>query len=175
MLESFLASFQMAGSMVEPGAMSLSRVQKRPSVVDFDFMSQFREVSSVANSTEYLYHYAFLTLICLSSPLFHCFCTSLLLRTFLSSTLTSHHNHTKIFEDYNDYLWPVVAIWVFDRLLRLIRQAYLNLSLVSFTTTQTKSEFLESANLLILTVTLPAKRLNIKKPNTHFFLYQPFQ
>jgi NAD(P)H-flavin reductase len=56
-----------------------------------------------------------------------------------------------------------------------IRQAYLNLSFQSLTTTKTKTQFLNPANLLILTVTLPEKRLNTRKPNTHFFLYQPFQ
>ncbi|EXJ78504.1 hypothetical protein A1O1_08905 [Capronia coronata CBS 617.96] len=53
----------------------------------------------------------------------------LLLHTVLSVvTIVGLFHHTAIFQgEYDPYLWPVVAIWLFDRVARIVRLAYCNL------------------------------------------------
>ncbi|KAG4440540.1 hypothetical protein IFR05_003956 [Cadophora sp. M221] len=85
--------------------------------------------------------------------------------------------HTKILVgQYEPYLWPLVAIWCFDRFVRMVRQIYCNLHLKSgkLSTTSSTVEYIEKANLIILSVTLGSSSLK-PKPNQHYFLYQPFK
>ncbi|OJJ68104.1 hypothetical protein ASPBRDRAFT_159799 [Aspergillus brasiliensis CBS 101740] len=76
---------------------------------------------------------------------------------------------------WNPYLWTVVAIWIFDRLLRIARIAYCNLhigfsergiSLPSSTVTY-------SADSDLMTIDIDAPSHLTPKPGQHYFLSQP--
>ena len=58
----------------------------------------------------------------------------------------------------------------------MVRQVYCNLHVKSgkLSTTTSTVEYIEEANLLILSVTLGSSSLK-PKPNQHYFLYQPFK
>ncbi|KAL2066622.1 hypothetical protein VTL71DRAFT_2693 [Oculimacula yallundae] len=93
------------------------------------------------------------------------------------TTIVGLFFHTKILVgQYEPYLWPLVAIWCFDRFVRIIRQVNCNLRVKSgkLSTTTSTVEYVEEANLLILSVVLGTSSLK-PKPNQHYFLYQPFK
>jgi ferric-chelate reductase len=89
-------------------------------------------------------------------------------------------SHTSIFEgEYNPYLWPLVAIWVFDRLVRIIRVIYCNVhfSLGSGKTIHRTTATVVShrgANVLEIKLYPGTQHLN-PGPGQHYFLYQPFR
>ncbi|KAJ0421145.1 ferric reductase transmembrane component 4 precursor [Aspergillus carlsbadensis] len=64
---------------------------------------------------------------------------------------------------WNGYLWPMVAIWGFDRTVRLARIAYCNLNVrfgKGVVTTSSKDQFFEDSDL-------------ISRTFLHYYLYQP--
>ncbi|KAF2103935.1 FRE family ferric-chelate reductase [Rhizodiscina lignyota] len=79
--------------------------------------------------------------------------------------------------EYNPYLWPLVAIWGFDRTLRLIRLVYCNIrvkfSQRIFKTTEAMATYNPDSDVITLEVT-PGSSMLKPKPGQHFFLYQPF-
>jgi ferredoxin-NADP reductase len=73
-------------------------------------------------------------------------------------------------------LWPAVAIWSFDRFLRLVRQAYCNLR-VKFNrdvrgTTKTIATYNSDSDVITLQV-LPASSLLKPAAGQHYYIYQP--
>ena len=74
---------------------------------------------------------------------------------------------------YNPYLWPVVAIWVFDRFLRLVRLVYCNVH-VRHNTLSTPStiSYDEDSNLIRLEVLAPSPKIK-PAPGQYYYLYQP--
>lgn len=80
--------------------------------------------------------------------------------------------HVAIFDgEYNPYLWPLVAIWGFDRAARLIRWAYCNANIRFWSGTTAIASYDADADLIRLSV-VPGS--NILKPGAghHYFLYQ---
>ncbi|KAE8441763.1 hypothetical protein EG329_004321 [Mollisiaceae sp. DMI_Dod_QoI] len=86
--------------------------------------------------------------------------------------------HTDIFDgDYNGYLWPLVAIWSFDRFLRIVRFVYCNFRVktsAGIQHTTSVATYNEESDVIRLEVTTPSKSLQLK-PNQHYFLYQPLR
>ncbi|KAL4956119.1 ferric reductase NAD binding domain-containing protein [Aspergillus filifer] len=77
---------------------------------------------------------------------------------------------------WNGYLWPMVAIWGFDRTIRLVRIAYCNLNVrlsdqVS-RTTKSKVEYFEDSDLVKIEIQ-PASSAVVPRPGQHYYLYQP--
>lgn len=89
-------------------------------------------------------------------------------------------SHTDIFEgDYDPYLWPLVAIWCFDRGVRLVRIAYCNLH-VSFNKgkklSHTRSSISYDGDSNMMRIQLTVRGSHLKpRPGQHYFLYQPFR
>lgn len=89
-------------------------------------------------------------------------------------------SHTSIFEgEYNPYLWPLVAIWVFDRLVRIIRVIYCNVHVSlgsgkSIHRTTATVVYHQGANVLEIKL-YPGTQHLIPGPGQHYFLYQPFR
>lgn len=79
---------------------------------------------------------------------------------------------------YEYYLWPVVVIWISDRLLRLIRIAYCNLHVRlrqgKIHSTRSIATYDETSNVVRLEVTLGSAS---HQPTTsgYYYLYQPFR
>lgn len=90
--------------------------------------------------------------------------------------LTGYGSHTKIFDgEYDGYLWPLVAIWCFDRFARLVRQAYCNLHIKfskALVATTTTASYDKAADLIRLEV-IPGSLLLKPGPGQHYFIYQP--
>jgi ferric-chelate reductase len=95
-------------------------------------------------------------------------------------TIVSLFYHTSVFVDrqYDGYLWPVVAIWVFDRFLRLVRLTYCNLRVASggkfISTTKATATYSEAANVVKLVVS-PAHSLLRPRPGQYYFVYRPLR
>lgn len=87
-------------------------------------------------------------------------------------------SHTKIFDgEYDPYLWPLVAIWVFDRAARFVRVAYCNLHLKfsdKVMGTKTQASYDKEANLIRLEVT-PGSKMLKARAGQHYYLYQPLK
>jgi ferredoxin-NADP reductase len=86
-------------------------------------------------------------------------------------------SHVDIFEgEYNPYLWPLVAIWSFDRFLRLVRLVYCNvrlkLSRDIVQVTSAVATYDSYADVVTLDIT-PTPGVK-PGPGQHYFLYQPF-
>ncbi|KAF7158180.1 hypothetical protein CNMCM5623_002846 [Aspergillus felis] len=86
--------------------------------------------------------------------------------------------HTSIWNGrYNSYLWSVVAIWAFDRTVRLFRLCYYNLRL-RFSTDMLDSlatvRYSRETDVIQLEVTAQRKTL-APSPGEHYFLYQPLR
>jgi hypothetical protein len=78
--------------------------------------------------------------------------------------------------EYNPYLWPLVAIWSFDRFLRLVRLAYCNLRL-SFNknmiaTSTSVVSYDKAADVIKIAVT-PAHTLLKPQPGQYYYIYSP--
>ncbi|EXJ84251.1 hypothetical protein A1O3_04918 [Capronia epimyces CBS 606.96] len=91
-------------------------------------------------------------------------------------TIVGLFYHTAIFDgEYDPYLWPLVAIWLFDRFARIVRLVYCNLRVrlssapIATTTTATYDQ---AADLIRLEVT-PGSGLLKPGPGQHYFIYQP--
>ncbi|PYH96649.1 FRE family ferric-chelate reductase [Aspergillus ellipticus CBS 707.79] len=89
--------------------------------------------------------------------------------------------HTIIFQghDYWNYLWPAVAIWIVDRLLRLARLVYCNIRVrVSsgdrIQCTSSSATYDAAADVIRLEVT-PGSSLLTPTPGDYYYLYQPFR
>ncbi|KAJ5746842.1 uncharacterized protein N7511_008538 [Penicillium nucicola] len=97
----------------------------------------------------------------------------------ISHIVLSVITHTVIFEgnEYWKYLWPSVAIWVIDRLLRIMRLCYCNMHVGLshkglIKTTVTSMTYDEGADVVRMEVTPGALSLN-PSPGQYYFLYQP--
>lgn len=68
-----------------------------------------------------------------------------------------------------------MAIWCFDRFVRIVRQVYCNIHVRfgGLSTTKSTVEYIAAANLIVVNVTLGSS-LN-PKANEHYYLYQPFR
>ncbi|KAL4760552.1 ferric reductase family protein [Aspergillus foveolatus] len=77
---------------------------------------------------------------------------------------------------WNGYLWPMVAIWAFDRVVRLIRIAYCNLNVRlgrRFSrTTSSLVQYFEDSDLIKIEFS-PAPSTLKPAPGQHYYLYQP--
>ncbi|GAB7347554.1 hypothetical protein MBLNU459_g4444t2 [Dothideomycetes sp. NU459] len=85
--------------------------------------------------------------------------------------------HTSLFGTlYNPFLWPLVAIWSFDRFLRFVRLAYCNLhvrsSVSSMTSPSTTITYKKETDVLRIEVQLGSELLK-PGPGQHYYLYQP--
>ncbi|KAH8897703.1 hypothetical protein GQ53DRAFT_712143 [Thozetella sp. PMI_491] len=88
--------------------------------------------------------------------------------------------HTSIFEgEYDPYLWPLVAIWSFDRFLRIVRVVVCNLNIFSQKGRQVhpgRSVVAYDADTDILRVEVAVAAVLFKpQPGQHYYLYQPFR
>lgn len=85
--------------------------------------------------------------------------------------------HTKIFDgEYDGYLWPLVAIWVFDRAARLVRLAYCNWHLLTGSSrpaTKASVAYAKDANLLVLEIPLAGRPHPQPAAGQHYYIYQP--
>ncbi|PTB72244.1 hypothetical protein M440DRAFT_1472909 [Trichoderma longibrachiatum ATCC 18648] len=84
--------------------------------------------------------------------------------------------HTSIFDgQYDPYLWPLVAIWSFDRFLRIVRVVYCNLHVRLRKTTLQRSiaaiAYDQDANIITVQINTHVK----PGPGQHYYLYQPFR
>ncbi|PWY68399.1 FRE family ferric-chelate reductase [Aspergillus heteromorphus CBS 117.55] len=89
--------------------------------------------------------------------------------------------HTVIFEghDYWSYLWPAVAIWILDRLLRIARLVYCNIHVRAnsgdrIQYTSSSATYDAAADVIRLEVT-PGASLLTPTPGDYYYLYQPFR
>ncbi|EFQ98298.1 ferric-chelate reductase [Nannizzia gypsea CBS 118893] len=104
----------------------------------------------------------------------------LLIHIALSAVIiAAMFSHVSIFSgEYDPYLWPLVAIWGFDRILRLIRIIYCNIR-VRFARgglqhTSTVAYYDKLSDIIRLEVTPAATGIS-QKPGRYYFLYQPFR
>jgi len=91
--------------------------------------------------------------------------------------MLTNFSHTSIFDgEYNPYLWPLVAIWGFDRVLRFVRMAYYNIRVKSSRNIieVTKAVAIYNAESDVITMDVIPGSFLKPKPGQHFFLYQPF-
>ncbi|PNP51817.1 hypothetical protein THARTR1_07586 [Trichoderma harzianum] len=101
----------------------------------------------------------------------------LLLHILLSVVLiVTLFYHTDIFDgEYNPYLWPLVAIWSFDRFLRIVRVVYCNLHVQLRKKTLHRStaaiSYDQDANFIRIEINTHVK----PGPGKHYYLYQPFR
>ncbi|KAL7808709.1 ferric reductase NAD binding domain-containing protein [Trichoderma gracile] len=84
--------------------------------------------------------------------------------------------HTSIFDgQYDPYLWPLVAIWSFDRFLRIVRVVYCNLHVRLRKTKLQRSiaaiAYDQDANIITVQINTHVK----PGPGQHYYLYQPFR
>ncbi|OQV01412.1 hypothetical protein CLAIMM_06779 [Cladophialophora immunda] len=91
-------------------------------------------------------------------------------------TIVGLFYHTAIFDgEYNGYLWPLVAIWSFDRAARLARWAYCNLHIrwSEAVVRSTASATYDKDGDFIRLEIVPGSRMLKPGPGQHYFLYQP--
>ncbi|KAK2754252.1 hypothetical protein FQN54_007131 [Arachnomyces sp. PD_36] len=92
-------------------------------------------------------------------------------------TLIGLFVHTSIFlGKYEPYLWPILAIWCFDRFARLARlvccNVYVQLNRREFLSTNSVISYSKGADILRLEV-FPGSPLVHPQPGQHYYLYQP--
>ncbi|KAL6904502.1 ferric reductase like transmembrane component domain-containing protein [Trichoderma evansii] len=85
-------------------------------------------------------------------------------------------HHTSIFDgQYDPYLWPLVAIWSFDRFLRIVRVVYCNLHIRLRKKALHRSvatiSYDQDANIIRVQINTHMR----PKPGQHYYLYQPFR
>ncbi|OAP60926.1 hypothetical protein AYL99_05928 [Fonsecaea erecta] len=93
-------------------------------------------------------------------------------------TIVGLFYHTAIFDgEYNGYLWPLVAIWCFDRAARLARWAYCNLHirLSHAVVNSTASATYDKDGDFIRLDIVPGSRMLKAGPGQHYYLYQPMK
>jgi Ferric reductase NAD binding domain len=89
-------------------------------------------------------------------------------------------SHVIIFEGegYDYYLWPVAAIWISDRLLRLARVVYCNLHvrlrLGQTQCTRSTATYDPASNVVRLEV-IPGSTMHQPTASSFYYLYQPFR
>ena len=84
-------------------------------------------------------------------------------------TLTSH---IRIFDGvYEPYIWPAVALWSFDRAVRLLRLAVLNYKVAIRKHTPVIAEYDKEKDVIRLSIT-PSFHLK-PSPGTYYFLHFP--
>ena len=89
-------------------------------------------------------------------------------------------SHVIIFEGrgYDYYLWPVVAIWISDRMLRLARVVYCNLhirlQLGETQSTHSTATYDPASNVVRLEV-IPGSAVHQPTASSFYYLYQPFR
>lgn len=95
--------------------------------------------------------------------------------------LTIGRSHTVVFEgqEYWQYLWPSVAVWVFDRCLRVVRLCYCNIHVCisgrrQIRTSSSRMTYDKATDVVRLEV-IPATPFIRPTPGDYFFLYQPFR
>ncbi|UKZ90577.1 uncharacterized protein TrAFT101_005587 [Trichoderma asperellum] len=84
--------------------------------------------------------------------------------------------HTSIFDgEYDPYLWPLVAIWSFDRFLRIVRVVYCNLHVRLSKKRLHRSvaaiSYDQDANIVRIQINTHVR----PRPGQHYYLYQPFR
>lgn len=92
---------------------------------------------------------------------------------------TNHYcdrSHTSIFDgEYEPYLWPLVAIWSFDRFLRIVRVVYCNLHVrlrkKAIRRSTAAVSYDQDANIIRVQINTHVK----PGPGQHYYLYQPFR
>ncbi|KAF2502862.1 hypothetical protein BU16DRAFT_554894 [Lophium mytilinum] len=85
--------------------------------------------------------------------------------------------HTDIYDgEYDPYLWPPVAIWAFDRFLRIVRLVFCNLNLrfsgKKLQHTNTIASYSKETDAVRLEI-IPGSAFLKPNPGQHYFLYQP--
>lgn len=76
--------------------------------------------------------------------------------------------------EYDGYLWPCVAIWLIDRLARLVRLVYCNLHIqISDTpkSSRATATYDKDADLLRIEA-IPGSRILHPRPGQHYYIYQ---
>ncbi|KAF5862206.1 hypothetical protein ETB97_011911 [Aspergillus alliaceus] len=100
---------------------------------------------------------------------------------FSIAALVGCFYHTVIFADheYWTWLWPAVAFWAADRLLRMIRLVYCNLHVhtnigKSIQYTRSSATYDNASDVIRLEVIPGSGRLQ-PTPGQYYYLYQPFR
>ncbi|KAF7589934.1 hypothetical protein BBP40_003514 [Aspergillus hancockii] len=100
---------------------------------------------------------------------------------FSIATLVGCFYHTIIFQEheYWGYLWPIVVIWLVDRLLRLVRLVYCNIHIQvtkgkSLQLTRSFATYDKPSDVIRLDVVSGPNRLQ-PTPGQYYYLYQPFR
>jgi len=92
--------------------------------------------------------------------------------SYIDKPLT-YHSHLKVFEgELNGFLWCCVAIWAFDRVMRLARTAYLGLIPRFLKGIKATATFDDAAEIIRLDVTDLLPNNNIT-PGYYYYLYAP--
>ncbi|PYH88050.1 hypothetical protein BO71DRAFT_436126 [Aspergillus ellipticus CBS 707.79] len=99
--------------------------------------------------------------------------------TFNIVILYSLFIHTSKFDgEFNGYLWPLVAIWAFDRSLRVFRLIYCNLRvhLHKGLTTVSKTTVTYNPSTDVIRIDMQSDGSVLKPgPGQYYFLYQPLR
>ncbi|KAL1885602.1 hypothetical protein Plec18167_001097 [Paecilomyces lecythidis] len=87
--------------------------------------------------------------------------------------------HTAIFSGaYDIYLWPVVIVWLLDRLARIVRLAYCNihvrLARNFIMRTRGRVSYNKASDMVRLEVAAGNPKLQ-PKPGEHYYIYQPLK
>ena len=74
---------------------------------------------------------------------------------------------------FDPYLWAAVAIWSFDRFVRIVRWVYCNIHVNTkhLVTTKANAIYNEEADIIILKISPGAQHLK-PGPSQHYFIYQ---
>lgn len=96
---------------------------------------------------------------------------------FAALTIVALFYHTKIFDgEYDGYLRPLVAIWLFDRGARVARLVYCNVYIKSSKSPKTVPASVSydmASSLLTVNVAVPRTTALRLRPGQHFYIYQP--
>lgn len=92
-------------------------------------------------------------------------------------TILMHDRHTSFDgTKWNGYLWPMVAIWGFDRTVWLVRIAYCNLNVRTgkyfASTTSSTVKYCKDSDLAKIEM-YPAQTTLVPRPGQFYYIYQP--
>lgn len=91
---------------------------------------------------------------------------------FVKTKLTEICSHVLIYDDeFTQFLWPCVAFWVFDRVVRLARIAVLNYKVVFFRHTKLLATYNPDRDIIRITACPSYHRQ--PRPGAYYFLYFP--